>query len=149
MIEGFGIRLESALLLRSRSKQWLDDHAPLSRGATGRYISGQRGLRPSAEVIDRIAQALDVNATWLATGRGEPTDGTRTPVADRYPNRTVLYATAVFKAAHDDVQRWVAARSPREDLTLLQWRDALNSAERLHALGLLDVARGRRVHPSK
>jgi transcriptional regulator with XRE-family HTH domain len=141
----FGARLKLALAMRQKSKQWLDDEV-LSRGATGRYVNEKRGARPSADVVDRIATALNMNATWLATGRGEPTAVLPSgKVAEPYPARAVVYNSDEFKNAHHDVQKWLGSRRPKSDLTVAQWREALDSAARLHALGLLDVPRGRRA----
>lgn len=70
-------RITYARELRGMTKQQLEEAASLSRGSLSRMEAGGRGIRTggSAQVLQRISQALNVRLEWLVSGT-EPIENT-------------------------------------------------------------------------
>ncbi len=65
----FGQRLRITRELRGRSAIELSQAAGLGRNAVGE-IEREANANPTLRTIEKLARALDVDAGWLATGRG-------------------------------------------------------------------------------
>ncbi len=66
----FGERLEWARELRGMKVQQLADALGVVRQTIGRLIKGT--YPPSLDQVETLASTLDVDAVWLAFGRGMP-----------------------------------------------------------------------------
>lgn len=69
-VETFGKRLDHALKIRKKSQRWLEAEAKLTQGHASRLVN-DRHHAPEPDTIERIAEALDIDYRWLATGKGE------------------------------------------------------------------------------
>lgn len=66
--ESFAARLKLAIGERSQAK--VSELTGVPKGSIGAYLKGQM---PTARVLFNIADGLEVEARWLATGEGSPT----------------------------------------------------------------------------
>ncbi|WP_083284641.1 helix-turn-helix domain-containing protein [Neisseria sp. HMSC31F04] len=66
-----GNRIKLARKQRGRSQKWLADEVGVHQTGVAQWETGRTD--PATENLSRIAQALDVNFEWLATGKGEMT----------------------------------------------------------------------------
>ncbi len=66
----FGRRLGIICDLRGIVGSALDLQIGVERGTVWSIISGRRGSRVSADLVGRLADALDVDMEWLFLGRG-------------------------------------------------------------------------------
>ena len=64
-----GQRIKSARKLRQRSQKWLAEEVGVTQSSVSEWETGKSGL--TVENLSLIAQLLNVNFEWLATGRGE------------------------------------------------------------------------------
>ncbi|MCK9250327.1 MAG: helix-turn-helix domain-containing protein [Solirubrobacteraceae bacterium] len=65
-----GERLARARALRGWSQAALAEATGIDQSAIALYETGRRTARPGR--VHELATALDVSASWLATGEGEP-----------------------------------------------------------------------------
>jgi bacteriophage CI repressor helix-turn-helix domain len=64
-----GQRIKSARKLRQRSQKWLAEEVGVTQSSVSEWETGKSGL--STANLSSLAEVLDVNFEWLATGRGE------------------------------------------------------------------------------
>ena len=125
----------------------LGETSGLGASYVGRFMSGSRGKRPTAQTLLKLAIGLNVSYEWLATGKGSPREPSPDPalVPDAQPNRVAVYASAAFRDAPTPLKQWFVSRRAKPDLETHEWRLALDYGAKLHELRLLDSApRGRR-----
>lgn len=136
------------MALTGMSGQELERVAALGKGNGSRFVTGKRGKRPSADIVQRIAEALHVSAAWLATGRG-PMVAEGVELPNRYPNREKVAQSAECRKADEKVRDWFATRQPKDDLSVDDWHKVLAAAGLLHSVGLMFGARARSPKQSK
>lgn len=70
-------RIKAARKLRHKSQEWLAEEIGLTQSSVSLWELGRTD--PTEESMERIANALNINVQWLATGEGEMYD------SDLYP----------------------------------------------------------------
>ena len=76
----YGDRLERALQIAGRDRQFLADRINISVQAIGQVIGGKTKAL-TAENSAKAARVLGVDSYWLATGDGDPFGGVAEPPA--------------------------------------------------------------------
>jgi transcriptional regulator with XRE-family HTH domain len=148
-------RVSLAMEMAGMTNNSLGERSGLGAGYVGRFLKGGpngRGKHPRAETLLKMAVALGVSYEWLVTGRGSPKDPApqADAITDAQPNRVPVYETLAFTNAPSELQAWFVSRRRKPDLSTEQWRSALDYANKLCELGLLDSApRGLRGKPGK
>lgn len=67
----FGDRLQYLMDRKNFSQKHIADHFGHHRSIIGKWLS-YREQKPRAETIQKLAYFFECDATWLATGEGEP-----------------------------------------------------------------------------
>lgn len=124
----FADRLKAALAARAVSQNRLEREAGLSKGHVNRLIHG-KGARTAPETLVSIAQVLQIDHDWLATGKGTMTaDGSVEPLPSPEPPSTVL--------ERDPVEPGLWRRLK----DIIGWDEAVAEAKRLFGDQLPDEA---------
>jgi hypothetical protein len=66
-VDSFAKRANAALAAKGKNKQWLSKAAKLSQPTVSRLLNlySTKKKRPSADVVAKLASALDVSSEWL------------------------------------------------------------------------------------
>lgn len=131
-------RIGELLTKRDMSQQGLERAARLSRGYVTRIRKGER-VRIAPDILQRIADVLEVSYQWLATGRGTATrSATEMAVAHYRPasmaldslEAAIAYHAGKWGTATVAATRAMAADSPA-DLSPKEWTEKLDEIEAL------------------
>lgn len=116
----------------------LADRSGVGRSTIGFLKTGQRGKRGlSAEMAQKLATALNVDAEWLQTGKGLPGGGLVLPgssplaASDPYPNREQALALLKGLVAPQVEEALRREPAPKGDLPLEKWLDRARALQRL------------------
>ncbi|WP_437285638.1 helix-turn-helix domain-containing protein [Sorangium sp. So ce406] len=127
-----GERVAFLMEKRGISQHGIEGEAKLSRGYISRVVKGER-MKLSPEILRRIADVLEVNYEWLATGRGEMEGGgTGAPVgADlSHPlEAAIAYHRGKWTAPAIAAARALTKHPEAADLEPPDWADVLDQLE--------------------